>query len=359
MSRYGRMSRHNQSTDSDGLSLGTSPPPSPRHPAYYVQSPSRDSFYGETPTPGRSQELGRPRDIGRSREFRSGELHRSQDFSPMDSPLNRSFVRASPAYSEAENQAFTGQSDSHAYDANGNPVKQGSRRPPTGYSSATKKGYVAWNPAVTSIEEEELEQPPKPIKKIYVYLFWALVVLFAFALAILILWLVTRPGPPTVSLKNATLQHFVLGPGVDGSGVATTLFTVNLTASLDLYNPSSFVNMDYNTLVLQLFFQELDVADGQIPGFRQGKKRKMSKSVVIHTYQNAIHGAGAALESLDQSDMPMNFMLVGSVRSSAQVFWKFIRPKFQNNLECQITISKGADGEYSVGKLPKPCRATT
>lgn len=85
----------------------------------------------------------------------------------------------------------------------------------------------------------------------------------------------------------------------------------------------------------------------------------MSKSVVIHTYQNAIHGAGAALESLDQSDMPMNFMLVGSVRSSAQVFWKFIRPKFQNNLECQITISKGADGEYSVGKLPKPCRATT
>eukprot|EP00246_Nothoceros_aenigmaticus_P009232 TRINITY_DN24611_c0_g1_i1.p2 TRINITY_DN24611_c0_g1~~TRINITY_DN24611_c0_g1_i1.p2 ORF type:complete len:365 (+),score=29.12 TRINITY_DN24611_c0_g1_i1:610-1704(+) len=363
MSRYGRMNRHHQSTDSDGLSLGTSPPPSPRHPVYFVQSPSRDSFYGETPTPGRSQELGRShelgraRDMGRSREFRSGELHRSQDFSPMDSPLNRSFARASPAYSDSDTRAFATQTNSHAYDSAGNPTKSTPRKL-GGSNPSAKKGYTPWNPAVTVIEEEEQESEPKPMKKLYIYMLWALVFICVFFVAILILWLITRPGPPTVSIKNVSLQQFTLGSGQDDSGVPTSLLTVNLTATLELHNPSRFLSMDYNTLVLQLFFQELDVADGNIPGFSQGKRSTMSDSLVLHTYHNTIHGAGASLESLDEAKQDMPFVVVGTVRSSAQVFWKFIRPKFENNLKCPVFIHKIADNQYDVNKLTQPCVAS-
>ncbi|XP_028760544.1 uncharacterized protein LOC114719243 isoform X2 [Neltuma alba] len=217
-------------TDSEVSSLSqSSPGRSPRRPVYYVQSPSRDSSHdGEKTT----------------NSFHS---------SPLQSPLG------SPPHSHSNSSLGPHSRESSSTRFSGSRKTSSSHR---------KSTWRPWKDQFRAIEEEGLLDPHDASQQglprrcyfpVFVLGFVALFSVFS-----LILWGASRPQKPTISMKSIVFNQFVIQAGEDGSGVPTSMVSMNSSVKLTFRNTATFFGVHVTATPLDLTYYQLTLATGTV-----------------------------------------------------------------------------------------------
>ncbi|KAL3680286.1 hypothetical protein R1sor_023242 [Riccia sorocarpa] len=340
LSRYGKM---RASFDSEGTSLGPSPPQSPPrstrgghgghpHPMYYVQSPSRESF-----------------------TFNEGDSL-SQSYA-------RSTPSASPLASPLHHKSYATkghQQEVHHFSnvAGSNNSKPGSRRvlpQPANISAPTgKKGYQPWNASTIDEEEEQMPSEKRTMSRWLIVLLAVVASLVFIFIVGLIFWLVCRPSAPVVSVKNIQFQNFLLAEGTDLTGVPTNVLTINATTTLVFQNPSKYFGFHVSPTHTDMTFQQLKVAEGQAKKFYQKKQSTGTIVVSVKASKIPVYGAGPSLTGLFSNGQGVPLELQINVNSRANVVWRIVRPKYTRSITCDIVVDSSKTGNLKL--LQKKCK---
>lgn len=297
-------------SDSEVTSLAPSSPRSPRsRPLYFVQSPSRESHDGDSKL----------------------SFHSTPILSPIGSPLHPA------AFSSSSRSRDSSQSLASA------SRKSGSRKvlpQPHGHHSSSRtkssKGWAASNP----IEEEDpdFDQPSKS-PQIYTILLVLLSCIVFLIVFILFFWLICRPSHPELTLKNVVFHNFYMGEGTDASGVPTKLLSLNCSVQLSFHNPSKYFGVHVIPVEAVLALSQLEVARGEISKYFQAKGTRKIIPVVAQSTKIPLYGAGNTISNGDGSTkqgIPLS--MTASLHSQYYVVGKMIKPKYLNQVVCNIVL---------------------
>ncbi|KAG7029333.1 hypothetical protein SDJN02_07671, partial [Cucurbita argyrosperma subsp. argyrosperma] len=296
-------------THSEVTSNATSSPTrSPRRPAYYVQSPSRDSHDGDKT----------------ATSFHSTPVLTS----PMDSPPHSrsSLGRHSR---ESSSTRFSGS------------LKPGSRKiSPNDVSRAPhRKGQKPWNDC-DAIQEEGLledEDKGKSLPRRCYLLAFILGFLLLFSFFALVLWGASRPMKPKITMKSITFEQFRIQAGSDFTGVATDMASVNSSVKLIFRNTGSFFGVHVSSTPVDLTYSEISVASGTVKKFYQSRKSQRSLTIHVIGTRVPLYGSGASLSSsTGTTATPVPLKLSFVIRSRAYVLGQLVKPKFYRHIDCPI-----------------------
>ncbi|KAG9135207.1 hypothetical protein Leryth_013488 [Lithospermum erythrorhizon] len=220
-------------TDSEVTSLAPSSPDHTRRPAYYVQSPSRDSHDGDKTT-----------------SFHSTPAV----LSPMGSPPHSNHSR------ESSTSRFSGSLK---------PVGSTQILPNEDGSAARKKGRKIpkdWE----VIEEEgllyEQDNQRKIPRRCYVLAF-VLGFFILFSLFSLILLAAAKPQKPKINMKSIKFETLGVQAGSDATGVSTDMITTNSTVKFTFRNTASFFGLHVTSTPLHLSYSQLTIGSGSVSQF--------------------------------------------------------------------------------------------
>nr|GMC51192.1 uncharacterized protein LOC109177855 [Ipomoea batatas] len=298
-------STHHTKTDSEVTSLA---PSSPNRAVYYVQSPSRDSHDGEKTT---------------------NSFHSTPILSPMGSPGRASRDSSSTRFSGS--------------------LKPGSQKSSSGSRSNSRRHHhhhhrkdeKQWK-EFDAIEEEGLLDEGHSRKGIPRRCYFpAFVVGFflLFGFFSLILWGASRNQKPVVTMKSISFDEFVVQAGMDHSGVATEMVSMNSTVKLVFRNKGTFFGMHVTSTPLDLSFSELTVATGTINKFYQSRKSQRTLTVTLRGKGIPLYGGGADLTSKEgKPTAPVPLTLGFTVRARAYVLGRLVKPKFYREIHCSVIM---------------------
>lgn len=200
----------------------------------------------------------------------------------------------------------------------------------------TTKGWAARN----VIEEEGPDfSTPSKAPQIYTILLVTLSCAAFLFLFILLFWLICRPAHPELSLKNVVFHNFYMGEGADVSGVPTKMVSLNCTVQLNYYNPSKYFGVYVNPVAAELYYSELNIAKGEILKYYQQKGMRKTIPVVVQAVKVPIYGASAGLSSMYDSKHGIPLNMVATLHSQYYVVGKMVKPKFQNQVSCNIVLN--------------------
>ncbi|TVU22988.1 hypothetical protein EJB05_32713 [Eragrostis curvula] len=302
-------------SESDVTSLATtSPPKTPKRPAYYVQSPSRDSHDDA--------------DGDKSSTSHTTPVYNN---SPLESPSHPSTGRHSRISSATRYSGFLRSSSS--------PASRAGRKRPLNCSA---KG---WREVDAAIDEEaaydELDEEEEELPKFCVVAFWLSVLVLVFTMICLIVWGAARHYKPSVIVKSLTVHNFYVGAGTDGTGVPTKLVTLNCSLHINVHNPSTMFGIHVSSSSSRLMYSEIAIADGQFKQFYQPRTSHRVASVVLHGEKTPLYGAGATLDlSNTGGTVPLTLEL--DVRTKGYVIGKLVRVSHAKRVKCQIVIGSGS-----------------
>ncbi|CAN6445453.1 unnamed protein product [Victoria cruziana] len=290
-------------SDSEVTSLAPSSPTRspPRRPLYYVQSPSQHD--------------------GEKFSFQS---------SPVGSPPHPQYYGVpSPVHHSRESSTsrFSGSLKKDA------PSHQHRRRPWQQYAHVDEQG-----------EEEEEERdggrqsgiPARCYFPLFVVCFVVLFTLFS-----LILWGVSRSYKPIIAVESITLWRFNVQAGMDGSGVATQMLSINSTVKLSFRNRATFFGCHVTSSPLRLHYMHLQIASGDIEEFYQPRKSTRLILTAVQGIQVPLYGAGSTLSSEPAVDSPsVPLTLTFKTRSGAFLLGKLVRTKFYTDIKCSMELDQ-------------------
>ncbi|XP_057504255.1 uncharacterized protein LOC130787818 [Actinidia eriantha] len=300
-------------TDSEVTSLATSSPPRspPRRPAYYVQSPSRDSHDGE-------------------KTATTASFHSTPVLSPA----------GSPPHSHSSSSAV----GRHSRESSSSRFSIGSRKisPADAAGKHHRKGQKC-----DVIEEEGLledEESQKSFPRRCYFLAFVVGFFLLFSLFSLILWGASKPQKPKITIKSIMFDSFVVQAGSDFTGVATEMITVNATVKLTFRNTATFFGVHVTSTPLDLSYDQITIGSGTIKKFYQSRKSHRTVAVSVMGNKIPLYGSGVILSSsmgtttttTVQVPLKLNFV----VRSKANVLGKLVKPKFYKRIECSIVFDK-------------------
>ncbi|KAI9128610.1 hypothetical protein K1719_000093 [Acacia pycnantha] len=290
-------------SDSDVTSFDLSSPISPKRPAYYVQSPSRDSHDGGD---------------------KSSSMQATPAYNtPTESPLHQSYGHHSRA-SSASRVSGT-HSNSSAWGKKLNWKRDGKEWPECkvieeegGYDGYYHDGGGSLRRTQASLA--------------------VLGFVLIFTVFCLIIWGVSRPYKPQLSVKSFTVHSFYLGAGSDPTGVPTKMLTMNCSVKMTVYNPATFFGIHVSSKSVNLMYSEIAVATGELKNSYQRRKTHKTLYVNLQRSRVPLYGAGASLAgSFDNGGVPMK--LDFDVRSRANVVGKLVRSKHRKHVTCLFTIT--------------------
>ncbi|CAL4978732.1 unnamed protein product [Urochloa decumbens] len=231
--------KHTTTSESDVTSMATtSPPRTPKRPAYYVQSPSRDGSHDDGD--------------------KSSTAHTTPVYnnSPLESPSHPSSTGRHSRISSVTR--FSATLRSPASPASCGRAAAGGRRKRLG----SKQG---WREVAAAIDEEgayddELDEEPE-LPRCCVAAFWLSAVILAFTVICLIVWGAARQYKPSVLVKSLTVHNFYAGEGTDRTGVPTKLVTLNCSLRINVHNPSTMFGIHVSSSSVRLMYSEIAIAN--------------------------------------------------------------------------------------------------
>uniref|UniRef100_A0A7N0UX48 Late embryogenesis abundant protein LEA-2 subgroup domain-containing protein n=2 Tax=Kalanchoe fedtschenkoi TaxID=63787 RepID=A0A7N0UX48_KALFE len=287
-------------SESDVTSLApSSPSRSPKRPAYYVQSPSRDSHDGD-----------------KSSSMQATPIYNN---SPMESPSHPSFGRHSRNSSASR---FSG-----------------IFRSTSGRKLRVKRNDKGWPESNVIMEEgsyDDLEDKALSRRSQIMIALCSFIVLFS--VFCLIIWGASRPYKAEITLKSLNMNDFHIGEGTDNSGVPTKILTVNGTLKMNVYNPATFFGIHVSATPINLIYSEISIATGRLKKYYQPRKSHRLVSVSIVGTMVPLYGAGAGL-MLSESDTKVPVTLQFELRSRGNVVGKLVRTKHRRQVMCPVTIN--------------------
>ncbi|KAL2538021.1 hypothetical protein Fot_19412 [Forsythia ovata] len=301
-------------TDSEVTSLAPSSPDHNRRPAYFVQSPSRDSHDGEKTTTS----------------FHSTPVLGS----PMGSPPH-SHSSVGRHSRESSTSRFSGS------------LKPGSRKiSPNEAGSGTagrgqRKGQKNWKECDV-IEEEGLledEESRKGLPRRCYFLAFVVGFFVLFSFFALVLWGASKPQKPKITMKSITFERFGVQAGSDSTGVSTDMMSMNATVKFTFRNTATFFGVHVTSTPLAVSYSQLNIGNGDMKKFYQ--LRKSQRNVVVSVIGDKIpmYGSGAGLSTpTGTTTLKVPLKLDFTVRSKAYVLGTLVKPKFYKKIECSIVI---------------------
>lgn len=298
-------------TDSEVTSLApSSPTRSPRRPAYYVQSPSRDSHDGEKT---------------------ATSFHSTPVLSPAGSPPH-SHSSVGRHSRESSTSRFSGS------------LKPGSRKilpnEASGRGGQAKGGKQGKDWDV--IEEEGLldeEQGRKSLPRRCYFLIFVVGFIVLFSLFSLILWGASRPQKPKITMRSITFEEFQIQAGSDFSGVATDMITMNSTVKMTYRNTGTFFGVHVTSSPVDLSYSDIPIGTGTVKKFYQSRKSQRPVAVTVSGNRIPMYGSGAGLSSsTGTTTVPVDLKLSFTVKSRAYVLGKLVKPNFIKKVDCNVTF---------------------
>ncbi|KAG8377593.1 hypothetical protein BUALT_Bualt08G0049200 [Buddleja alternifolia] len=294
-------------TDSDATSLAPSSPDHNRRPAYYVQSPSRDSHDGEKTTTS----------------FHSTPVLGS----PMGSPPH-SHSSVGRHSRESSTSRFSGS------------LKPGSRKVnPNDVGSGGKKNWKDCD----VIEEEggllEDEESRKGLPRRCYFLAFIVGFFVLFSFFALILYGASKPQKPKIVMKSIEFERFAVQAGSDDSGVSTDMMSMNATVKLAFRNTATFFGVHVSSTPLALTYSQLTIGSGDIKNFYQKRNTRRNVTVSVIGDKIPLYGSGASLSTpTGTTTLPVPLKLDFTIRSRGYVLGKLVKPKFYKKIECSIVF---------------------
>ncbi|XP_038987894.1 uncharacterized protein LOC120112466 [Phoenix dactylifera] len=302
-------------TDSEVTSLApSSPTRSPRRPAYYVQSPSRDSHDGEKTTTS---------------------LHSTPVLSPM----------ASPRHSHSSVGHHSRDSSSSRFSGALKPGGSGKIVSNDGGKGGRRKSEKTWK-EFTVIEEEGLledEEEGKRFRRQLYFLGFLLSFIVIFSFFALILWAASRSQGPKITMKSITFESFIIQAGTDASMVPTDMATLNSTVKLSFRNTGTFFGVHVTSTPFDLTYNQLTLASGNMNKFYQSRKSHRTLSVVVLGSKIPLYGGGPSLmysPGKTNNSVPVHLSLNFMVRSRAYVLGRLVKPKFYTGVHCSVVMDQ-------------------
>ncbi|XP_016483491.1 uncharacterized protein LOC107804162 [Nicotiana tabacum] len=300
-------STHHAKTDSEVTSLA---PSSPNRPVYYVQSPSRDSHDGEKTT---------------------NSFHSTPILSPMGSPGRQSRDSSSTRYSGSLKPS------THKSSTNGS--RSSSSRH---HQHRHRKGEKQqWN-EFDAIEEEGLLDDDgyrKGLPRRCYFLAFVVGFFVLFTFFSLILWGASRNQKPVVTMRSISFNEFGIQAGMDSSGVATEMVSMNSTVKMRFRNTGTFFGVHVTSTPLVLSFSQLTVATGSVKKFYQRRKSQRTVAVTLIGSKIPLYGGGADLISKEGKPVAaVSLVLDFKVRARAYVLGRVVKPKFYNTVQCSVVM---------------------
>lgn len=284
-------------SDSDVTSLApSSPSRSPKRPAYYVQSPSRDSHDGD----------------------KSSSMHATPIYnSPMESPSHPSYGRHSRASSASR---FSG------------AFRSSSRK---GQRKRNDKGWPECNVIQEEGTYDDLDDDKGLSRRCQIILAFISFVLL-FTVFCLIIWGASKPYKPDVIVKSIAIDDLNAGAGSDATGVPTTMITLNCSLKITVHNSAPTFGIHVTSSPINLIYTQIAIATGQVERYYQPRKSRRTVNVVLQGVKVPLYGAGAGL-MLTNTNTKVPLVLDFELRSRGYVVGKLVRVTHRKHISCNFT----------------------
>ncbi|GKV27033.1 hypothetical protein SLEP1_g36240 [Rubroshorea leprosula] len=281
-------------SESDITSLApSSPSRSPKRPAYYVQSPSRDSH--------------------------DGDKSSSIQPSPMESPSHPSSIGRHSRNSSASRFSGIFRSSSG---------RKGGRK-------RNDKGWPECNVIMEEGSYDEFEDKGLTRRLQALLAVFTFVVLFT--VFCLIIWGASRPYKAEITVRSLTVNNFYVGEGTDFSGVPTKMLTVNGSLKMNIYNPATIFGIHISSTPINLIYYEIPVATGQLKKYYQPRKSHRTVSVILEGTKVPLYGAGSSL-TVSPTGVEVPLRLKFEIRSRGNVVGKLVRTRHRKQISCPLVI---------------------
>ncbi|XP_075646894.1 uncharacterized protein LOC142617819 [Castanea sativa] len=178
--------------------------------------------------------------------------------------------------------------------------------------------------------------------------------ILSLGIALLVFYIATEPPPPKLSIKIAGINQFVLGEGVDASGVTTKILTYNCTINLVIDNKSKLFGLHINPPIMEMSFGRLTFAMSYGPKL-YAESGSTLYQLFVETKNKPMYGAGRSMRDNLESAMRLHLMFLMSLNSNFRVFLNLIRPKFQHPVECLLVLNRAYDKKRQTQAYNSTC----
>ncbi|KAH6831633.1 transmembrane protein [Perilla frutescens var. hirtella] len=299
-------------TDSELTSLAPSSPDRHRRPVYFVQSPSRDSHDGEKTTTS----LNSTPMLG----------------SPMGSPPHSSAACHSR---ESSTSRFSGSLKPGLRKISSYDVGSGGRGRENGRLTNWEECDLMEEEGFCEDEESRNGLPPRCYFLAFFVGFFVVFSLFA-----LILWGVSKPQRPKITMQSIKFERFMVQAGSDDSGVSTDMISLNSTVKFNYRNTASFFGVHVSSTPVSLSYSQLKIGSGDVQEFYKKRKQEENALVIVIGDQIPMYGSGASLTTpTGMTTLPVQLTLEFTVRSRAHVLGELVKQRFYNKVECSIVFT--------------------
>ncbi|XP_037447725.1 uncharacterized protein LOC125514040 [Triticum urartu] len=322
------MARHAK-TDSDVTSLApSSPPRSPRRPAYYVHSPAASHPDVVASGGGCCGGGGAAAD----KMSLAGST-------PAESPLHYHFHHSGAATHHSR-ESSTGRllfSDQ---------LRSGG---PAGAVPWRRLGHGSGAGSLGDDDDDEDGGRPGSQSPWRCYALAASAFVAVFAFFLLVLWGASKSYKPHVDVKSVVFESYHIQGGTDRTGVPTRMMSVNATVRLRFRNRGTFFGLHVTAAPFHLFFDDLTVASGNMKEFYQARKSGRVVTVSVAGKQVPLYGAGANLHSkpnngrLGPAVVPVRLAFV--LRARAHILGLLLRSKFYRRGVCRLDVREAHLGK--------------
>ncbi|CAK9322390.1 unnamed protein product [Citrullus colocynthis] len=178
--------------------------------------------------------------------------------------------------------------------------------------------------------------------------------IFSMGIALLVFYIVTNPPSPIISVKVGEIEEFMLGEGVDKTGVGTKILTCNCTMNVIVDNHSKLFGLHILPPSIHMSFGPLPIATSQGPRmYAESGTTTFQLSVGISN--KPMYGAGRDMEDKLESGMGLELTIRVNFISNYRVVWKIIRPHFHRRVQCLLVLGKAYDRKRHTRSFNSTC----
>ncbi|XP_030516389.1 uncharacterized protein LOC115729896 [Rhodamnia argentea] len=174
---------------------------------------------------------------------------------------------------------------------------------------------------------------------------WRMMV--SLGVALLVFFLATKPPKPDVSVKVDGIPNFVLGEGVDDTGVSTKILSCNISMRLWVDNKSKLFGLHIQPPIIHLYFGRLPLAIARHGGeLYAGSGGTTSFGMYVGTRNKAMYGAGRSMQDMLEGSKGGLALRVGvRLRSTIRVVEGLVHVRFHHQAHCSVLLSKADDAQ--------------
>ncbi|GAB2259869.1 hypothetical protein Droror1_Dr00010724 [Drosera rotundifolia] len=227
-----------------------------------------------------------------------------------------------------------------------------------------RNDQVDWNNQFNVLEEEEEERllfygegdgGAKGWRTTWYFVVFVVAFMVLFSFFSLVLWGASQNHRPIVTMKSVEFEQFDIHAGMDYTGVATAISSLNATVMLVYQNTAGFFGVHVKSTPLEILIEDgLPIASGTIDNFYQ--ERKSERDIMVRVAGSGIplYGAGYTLSTQNgapTSPLPITISL--TFRSRAYILGKLVKTKFYKSINC--TAIMGPNKMNTALPLSKNC----